>query len=108
MGAQSGIEIILCMMAHYPSVMTLQIHCSASLANLASIERNRLKLLEEGPIQLIIDSMTRFMDVTSVQIEICATLANLACHEPHAKLIAKKGGCGLILRSVRLLNNLKD
>lgn len=88
-------------MQSFPSCMQLQINCSASLANLASVELNRKAMLEDGCIKLVLENMSKFMSSAAFQAEVCATLANLACHETNAKYIVQYGGCNLIIKGMR-------
>jgi hypothetical protein len=60
--------------------MRIQIDSSATLANMASVEHNRVTMLEDGCIQQVLENMARFMHLPDVQTELFATLANLCCH----------------------------
>ncbi|KAG4083716.1 ARM repeat-containing protein [Neocallimastix lanati (nom. inval.)] len=99
-GENRGITILLQIMKLFGDSIDIQIECSASMANLASITSNRVKMLEEGCINLILENMNKFITSSDVQAEICATLANLACHDANAKHIVENGGCEYILRAM--------
>ncbi|KAG4103232.1 ARM repeat-containing protein [Neocallimastix lanati (nom. inval.)] len=99
-GKNRGITILLQIMKLFGDSIEIQIECSASMANLASIGSNRVKMLEEGCINLILENMNKFITSSDVQAEICATLANLACHDANAKHIVDNGGCDYILRAM--------
>ncbi|ORX45351.1 ARM repeat-containing protein [Piromyces finnis] len=99
-GKNRGITILLQIMKLFSDCIEIQIECSASMANLASITSNRVKMLEEGCISLILENMNKFIASSDVQAEICATLANLACHDANAKYIVENGGCDYILRAM--------
>ncbi|KAJ3294260.1 hypothetical protein HK104_003796 [Borealophlyctis nickersoniae] len=101
-GKNRGVPFILQVMKSFPFCIPIQIDCSASLANLASVEENRTLMLRDGCIKLVLENMSKFMDSPAVQAEVCATLANLASHDANAKYIVRNGGCTLILRAMRL------
>jgi hypothetical protein len=67
-------------MKAFPTSMRVQIDSSATLANMASVEHNRVTMLEDGCIQQVLENMARFMHLPDVQTELFATLANLCCH----------------------------
>ncbi|KAI8927044.1 armadillo-type protein [Entophlyctis helioformis] len=107
-GQKHGIKLILKTMKSLPLCMQLQINCSASLANLASVEANRQSMLDEGCIKLVLQNMSKFMSSPAMQAEVCATLANLACHETNAAYIVANGGCHLIIKSMRMHTDMID
>ncbi|KAL2918809.1 hypothetical protein HK105_201643 [Polyrhizophydium stewartii] len=101
-GQKHGIRVLLKIMQAYPHCMQLQINCSASLANLASIEENRIAMLECGCIKLVLENMSKFISMPAFQAEVCAALANLSCHEANARYIVANGGCNMIIRAMRM------
>lgn len=65
-GEKQGMQLIMRLMAAYPFCIQLQINCSACLANLASIESNRIIMLKEGCISQILNNLSKFVDTPSV------------------------------------------
>jgi hypothetical protein len=58
-GTLGGINVIKKAMILFPNSIHLQINCSACLANLASTESNRKKMLEDGSIGDVLANMAR-------------------------------------------------
>ncbi|KAI9202767.1 uncharacterized protein BJ171DRAFT_626521 [Polychytrium aggregatum] len=87
-GDSMGIKMILEIMKSYPLCIELQVDCSASLANLASVETNRSQMLEDGCIKMILENMTKFMNSPSVQTEVgCALILDcMRLHEDKVDL----------------------
>jgi hypothetical protein len=101
-GFKLGLKLILQAMARFSYCLQLQINCSACLANLASVEGNRIAMLEDGCIKLVLENLVRFRNSPAVLAEICATLANLAFHDINARYIVENNGCSLIFNAMKL------
>jgi hypothetical protein len=107
-GDNQGIDMIKEAMVLFPNCIQLQINSSACLANLASVESNRKKMLEDGSIKEVLANMFRFKKSPGVQAEICATLANLASHNLNADYIVKNKGCQMIISAMKTYQNQDD
>jgi hypothetical protein len=108
MGDLGALELIIQSMRKMPFSTRLQINCSACLANLASVEQNRTKMIEMGCMKLVLDNLSRFIRSPCVLAEICATLANLACHKVSSEYLVNNGGCDLIIKAMRLHSDQID
>jgi hypothetical protein len=108
MGDLGALDLIIQSMTKMPYSTRLQINCSACLANLASVEQNRAKMIEMGCMKLVLDNLSRFIRNPNVLAEICATLANLACHKISSEYLVNHGGCDLIIKAMRLHSDQID
>ncbi len=99
-GKKRGIQLLTQLMGSASEHVQLQADCSATIANLASLEANRTTMLSYNHgecITLILGNLGRFAGHLHVQVEICATLANIASHEGNAAFIVARGGIAAIL-----------
>ncbi|KAI8613019.1 armadillo-type protein [Chytriomyces sp. MP71] len=104
-----GIDLIFQILTSHPESTSIQIDCSAVIANLSNVARARTYIQERSTyLPTLLANMRKWAAEETVQTEMCAIISNLAQSEDNGCVIVRGGGFELIRRAMARHREAED